>query len=216
MLPLMISLNNVQFTQLDSDSYCATASLEGTAPILRRDPQIDKTLKRQSQRHGVRLLLQKLLTELSIVDTLEELAFPYRLTHHGYYVCFSHSADKVAVAISYKQAIGIDVEINKVAWQVAKRYYHPSEIAMLELLPLAKRDYLVKLLWQIKESLIKINQNKLAAGLGMPYPALTRQLLANDNLANDSFDSLLTELNSQYASQHQLVVLEPEQTVIVF
>ncbi|MDN5566056.1 MAG: 4'-phosphopantetheinyl transferase superfamily protein [Psychrobacter sp.] len=208
----MISLNNIQFTQLDANSYCATASLALTVPTVGTDTWTDKTSKRQNQRDGVRQLLQQLLTELAIVDTLDELAFPYRLSRHGYYVCFSHSADKVAVAISYQQAIGIDVEINTVAWKVAKRYYHASEIAILEILPIAKRDYLVKLLWQVKESLIKINQNQLTAGLGVPYTALARQLVENDTIANSSF----TELNHHHAANHQLMILETQQTVIVF
>ncbi len=212
----MLSLNNIQFTQLDPGSYCATATLEGALPILKTNTPTAQSLKRQDQRQGVRLLLQKLLDELAIVDTLEELEFPYRLSRHGHYVCFSHSANKVAVAISHKQAIGIDVEINKVAWQVAKRYYHPSEIAILELLPMAKRDYLVKLLWQIKESFIKIDQNKLAAGLGMPYPALMQQLLTNDMLTNRLFNISLTELNDRSFSQHQLTILKAQQTVVVF
>lgn len=211
MFALMISLNNIQFTQLDANSYCATASLALTVPIVGSDAWTDKTSKRQNQRNGVRLLLQRLLTELAIVDTLDELAFPYRLTRHGYYVCFSHSADKVAVAISYQQTIGIDVEVNTVAWKVAKRYYHASEIAILELLPNAKRDYLVKLLWQVKESLIKINQNKLAAGLGVPYTALARQLVESDNMTDSSFIQL-----NHYAADRQLMILATQQTVIVF
>lgn len=212
MFALMISLNNIQFTQLDADSYCATASLALTVPIVGTAPLLNKTLKRQNQRDGVRLLLQRLLTELAIVDTLDEFAFPYRLTRHGYYVCFSHSANKVAVAISYQQAVGIDVEINTVAWQVAKRYYHASEIAILELLPIAKRDYLVKLLWQVKESLIKINQNKLAAGLGVPYTALTKQLVESDDIADNSF----IQLNPHHTADRQLMILATQQTVIVF
>ena len=207
----MTLLNNIQFTQLDANSYCATASLALTVPIV-GDPLLNKTLKRQNQRDGVRLLLQRLLAELAIIDTLDELAFPYRLTRHGYYVCFSHSANKVAVAISYRQAIGIDVEMNTVAWRVAKRYYHASEIAILELLPIAKRDYLVKLLWQVKESLIKIDQNKLAAGLGVPYTALTRQLIENDTIADSSF----IPLNYHHVTNHQLTILAAQQTVIVF
>ncbi|WLP95549.1 4'-phosphopantetheinyl transferase superfamily protein [Psychrobacter sp. M13] len=208
----MISLNNIQFTQLDANSYCATASLALTVPIVGSDAWTDKTSKRQNQRNGVRLLLQRLLTELAIVDTLDELAFPYRLSRHGYYVCFSHSADKVAVAISYQQAVGIDVEVNTVAWKVAKRYYHASEIAILELLPNAKRDYLVKLLWQVKESLIKIDQNKLAAGLGVPYTALARQLVENDDIA----DSSSIQLNHHHAANRQLMILATQQTIVVF
>ncbi len=211
MLALMISLNNIQFTQLDANSYCATASLALTVATVGTDTWTDKTLKRQNQRDGVRLLLQQLLTELAIVDTLDELAFPYRLSRHGYYVCFSHSADKVAVAISYQQAIGIDVEINTVAWKVAKRYYHASEIAILEILPIAKRDYLVKLLWQVKESLIKINQNQLTAGLGVPCTALAKQLVENDSMTDSSFIPL-----NHNTADRQLMILTTQQTVIVF
>lgn len=184
------------------------------------DTLIDRPSKRHNQRYGVRLLLQALLKELAIVDTLDETKFPYRLNHHSHYVCFSHSVDKVAVAVSDKQAIGIDVEINKVAWQVARRYYHPSEIAILELLPIARRDYLVKLLWQIKESLIKINQHKLAAGLGVAYPALIKQLLADGELCDDltynAIDNSSNVVNNDSVFEHQLAILDTEHTVIVF
>ncbi|MGO1966138.1 MAG: hypothetical protein ACTH23_06755, partial [Moraxellaceae bacterium] len=47
--------------------------------------------QRQIQRKGVRLLLQNLLDQLHIHDTLDETAFPYRLINSTYYVCFSHT-----------------------------------------------------------------------------------------------------------------------------
>lgn len=181
-----------------------------------------KKIKRDSQRAGVRLLLQKLLTELNITDTLDETAFPYRLNNHRYYVCFSHSADKVAVALSYENTIGVDVEVNVVAWQVAKRFYHPDEITMLERLPTAERDHLVKLLWQLKESLIKINQDKLAVGLGRAYLPLIRALIDNDSfrssLKHNNFlaDNFSIDMSHHYEPQHKIAFLLRQQTVVVF
>jgi len=179
----------------------------------------NKKVKRQSQRTGVRLLLNKLLVELGIIDTLDESAFPYRLKNHRHYVCFSHSADRVAVALSYDSAIGIDIEVNSVAWQVAKRFYHPDEIALLEQLPVAKRDYLVRLLWQVKESLIKINQTELTVGLGSAYVPLIQTLIehnsADNNIQNNtsSTNEMFIELHRDavhkiaYISNHQIIVV---------
>ncbi|MGM8884461.1 4'-phosphopantetheinyl transferase family protein [Psychrobacter sp. 1U2] len=184
---------------------------------------LNKKVKRQSQRTGVRLLLNKLLVQLGIVDTLDESAFPYRLKNHRHYVCFSHSGDTVAVALSYDSAIGIDIEVNSVAWQVAKRFYHPSEIAMLEQLSLDKRDYLVRLLWQIKESLIKINQTTLAAGLGRADLPLVQMLIEYDS-ADNSADNIVKNNSSarklfiklSQDAQRRVAYISNYQTIVVF
>lgn len=213
----MISLDDIQFTTLNSTTYCASASLTLVSSSAVMTQTLDaKKIKRQSQRAAVRMLLTKLLSELGIEDSLDESAFPYRLTSQRYYVCFSHSANQVAVVLSYQRAAGIDIEVNKVAWPVAKRYYHPSEIAMLESLPRAQRDYLVKILWQIKESKIKIEQHKLAAGLGTAYPAVIQKLIEISDLDN-SFD--LEESNegdNGNRSVYQVAFLQAQQTIIVF
>ncbi len=213
----MILLADIQFTTLNSTTYCATASLSVISPLAEvKQTLADKKLKRQSQRAAVRLLLNQLLSELGLEDSLDESEFPYRLTNQRYYVCFSHSANQVAVVLSYHRAVGIDIEVNAIAWQVAKRYYHSSEIIILESLPIAQRDYLVKILWQIKESKIKIEQNKLATGLGIAYPAVIQKLIEMNHLEN-SFDlEKSNEWDGQNSSPYQVTFLQTQQTIIIF
>ena len=154
-------------------------------------------LQRQQQRTGVRLLLQSLLNKLEMIDILDDASFPYRLANSQYYVCFSHTGthkriisnqhknenlfehldNKVAVVISAHRPVGIDIEINPVKWQVAQRFFHVNEMAILQTLPPMQRNIIAKLLWQIKESFIKIFQYKLAQGLGKNYSYLIADLI---------------------------------------
>ncbi|MGP4717321.1 4'-phosphopantetheinyl transferase family protein [Psychrobacter sp. T6-6] len=180
--------------------------------------------QREQQRQGVRHLLQNLLKKLDIEDTLDESSFPYRLINSKYYVCFSHtgahdknrsnsnktSPSQIALVISHHRPAGIDIEHNNVAWHVAQRFYSDNEIAVLQTLPKNQRDYIAKLLWQIKESFIKIHQYTLAQGLGIDYsdviPALT------DDMNKD----LITISHTNDQSNHQIAVLQADQTVVVF
>lgn len=186
--------------------------------------------QRQQQRAGVRLLLQSLLNKLDITDSLDESDFPYRLINSQYYVCFSHTGASsknrpiapkhgklsdtveniVAVIISRHRAVGIDIEINEVAWHVAQRFYHSNEIAILQKLPIIQRDYIVKLLWQIKESFIKIHQYKLAQGLGMDYSSLVAELV------NRSKENLPLVIVTGYEANYHIALLSFQQTVIIY
>jgi 4'-phosphopantetheinyl transferase len=172
--------------------------------------------KRQQQRNGVRLLLQGLLSKLSIIDTLDDCQFPYRLESSRYYVCFSHSGnsrlnDKVAVVISHRRTVGIDIETQDVAWHVAQRFYHPSEIAILAELPIEQRVIISRYLWQLKESFIKIYHYKLAQGLGMDYTSFIPALM-------DSFDrdNRLPVIINDSKTGYQIAILPFQQTVVVF
>ena len=198
-----LNLHSIQYTQLNPMTWCATA--EVTAPFSqnRADllsnslvPSARETAyhQRLQQRAGVRLLLQSLLDKLNIIDSLDDISFPYRLVDSQYYVCFSHTGasskfatneniiehldNKVAVVISHHCPAGIDIEVNNVKWQVVQRFYHTNEIAILQTLPTVQRDIIAKLLWQIKESFIKIYQYKLAQGLGMDYSYLIADLIS--------------------------------------
>ena len=230
-------IHDTHYTELDpmTMTWCATAQLRALhGDIQKTNPCLSAAQiayeQRQQQRAGVRLLLQALLKKLAIVDILDESSFPYRLIHSQYYVCFSHSSGsnknatriqndieksdipyvKVAVVISRHRASGIDIEVNAVKWQVAKRFYHPKELAILQDMPIIKRDNVVKWLWQIKESFIKIHQYTLAQGLGMDYTAII------PNLIQQSTDSLslltITDDNSGY----RIAVIPSQQTVIVY
>lgn len=186
--------------------------------------------QRQLQRKGVRLLLQQLLDQLEINDALDESAFPYRLMDNNHYVCFSHTGsknkndlnnhsdqathqpinNKVAVIISRDRPVGIDIENNNVAWQVAQRFYSANEIDAIQALPMIQRDAITKLLWQIKESFIKIHQYTLAQGLGKDYDYLIAGLL--NAIKEPSPLMVIPDIQSHY----HIAVLPAQQTIVIF
>ena len=186
--------------------------------------------QRQQQRTGVRILLKSLLNKLKIIDSLDESDFPYRLINSQYYVCFSHTGasskkssttpkheknldtvkNKVAVIISRHRTVGIDIEINEVAWHIAQRFYHSNELTILQKLPITQRNNIVKLLWQIKESFIKIHQYKLAQGLGMDYSSLIL------NLINSSKEDTPSKVITDYDANYHIALLPSQQTVIIY
>ncbi len=187
-------------------------------------------LQRQQQRTGVRLLLHSLLNKLEMIDTLNDASFPYRLANSQYYVCFSHTGahnkvisnhhkknkpfdyldNKVAVVISAHRPVGIDIEINPVKWQVAQRFFHVNEMAILQTLPLMQRDIIAKLLWQIKESFIKVFQYRLVQGLGKDYSYLIADLISGA-----TSKSPLLDINDN-KSNYRIALLRHQQTVIVY
>ena len=186
--------------------------------------------QRQQQRTGVRLLLHSLLNKLEMIDTLNDASFPYRLANSQYYVCFSHTGahnkvisnqhknenlfehldNKVAVIISTHHPVGIDIEINAVKWQVAQRFFHVNEMAILQTLPPMQRNVIAKLLWQIKESFIKVFQYKLAQGLGKDYSHLIADLIKDA-----TSKSPLLDINDN-KSNYRIALLRHQQTVIVY
>ncbi|MEZ2691912.1 4'-phosphopantetheinyl transferase superfamily protein [Psychrobacter faecalis] len=186
--------------------------------------------QRQQQRTGVRLLLQSLLNKLEMIDTLNDASFPYRLANSQYYVCFSHTGahnkvisnqhkknkpfdyldNKVAVVISAHRPVGIDIEINAVKWQVAQRFFHANEMAILQTLPPMQRNIIAKLLWQIKESFIKVFQYKLAQGLGKDYSHLIADLIKGATRK-----SPLLAINDN-KSNYRIALLYFQQIVIVY
>ena len=165
-----------------------------------------------------------------MIDTLNDASFPYRLANSQYYVCFSHTGahkpiisnqhknenlfkhldNKVAVIISTHHPVGIDIEINAVKWEVAQRFYHANEIAVLQTLSTMQRDTAAKLLWQIKESFIKIFQYKLAQGLGKDYSYLIADLISGA-----TSKSPLLDINDN-KSNYRIALLRHQQTVIVY
>lgn len=233
-----LTLDEIHYTELDSVTmtWCATAEVRAVHSCHNQQtnthlsaPQLAYN-QRQLQRTGVRLLLQALLKKLAITDSLDESSFPYRLIDNQYYVCFSHSSGhsknatciqndrenpdipyiKVAVIINSNRASGIDIELNTVKWQVAQRFYHPRELTILQYMSLTQRNHVIKYLWQIKESFIKIYQYTLAQGLGMDYsdiiPNLIKQPIENPPLLN------INDVNSDY----RIAAIASQQTIIVY
>ena len=216
-----------KFNSLNWYYQVATAAPRHLVPALART-------KCQQQRQGVRQLLQELLKKLEIDDTLDESSFPYRLVNSQHYVCFSHTDDsstkqttesnqtnltrlhsKIAVVISRQRPVGIDIETNNIAWHVVKRFYSESELTILQELSTDQRERTAKLLWQIKESFIKVNQYTLAQGLGMDYSYLIPSLIENNKEINAS--SLLSNIeDTKRQSVYRIAALQSQQTVIVF
>ncbi len=267
MMPTL-NLHNIQYSQLDSTTWCATAQVTAPCPLeslhlfdnlsslfnanlsnINTDKFSHITWhyhthnvslsarkiayeQRQQQRAGVRLLLRYLLNKLDIIDSLDDLSFPYRLVNSQYYVCFSHTGassqntstqpsgekpfngldNKVAVVISCHRPVGIDIETNNVEWRVAKRFYHINEIAILQALTITQRDTVAKLLWQIKECFIKIHQYTLAQGLGMDYSHLITGLV---NGIEAQAQLPLLAFNDDKTGYY-LILLSEQQTVIVY
>ena len=236
-----LNLHNIKYTQLNPMTWCATAQV--TAPfsqnrmdLLSNSPVLSARetayQQRQQQRAGVRLLLCCLLNKLDIIDSLDDLSFPYRLVNSQYYVCFSHTGassqnnstqlnreksfggldNKVAVVISCPRPAGIDIETNNVKWGVAKRFYHTNEIAILQTLTITQRDTVAMLLWLIKECFIKIHQYTLAQGLGMDYSYLITGLV--NGIEAQAQLSLLAFNDDK--TGYYLVLLPKQQTVIVY
>lgn len=217
----MSPIDGCDFTALKWQYYAVTLTLSARETAQHQ---------RQLQKQGVRLLLNTLLSELNISDSLDESSFPYRLSHSGYYVCFSHTSgakennvrnrsvlagDKqikssVAVIISRHRPVGIDIENHNVKWRVAQRFYSKNELVAIQSLPSNQRDRLAKLLWQIKEGFIKIHQYTLAQGLGMDYAYLIPDLMCG--LEAKSAIQVLKD----HLSHYHIAILPNQHTVVVF
>lgn len=82
-------------------------------------------------------------------------------------VCFnlSHSGDFIVCAISDRE-IGIDIErMGKVRMGVARRFYHPGEVGLLESLNGDSQADLFFRYWSVKESFLKYTGSGLSSPL---------------------------------------------------
>ncbi|WP_296206359.1 4'-phosphopantetheinyl transferase family protein [Psychrobacter sp. UBA3962] len=154
---------------------------------IRADSKINnKLLLAKAQKYAVRKLLFQLIFEkmkdwvFTYIDINEvnlfkanslrlvESSYPYRLLPFNYYVCFTHSANKIACAIHAKKPIGIDLEVNPVSMKLAQRYYTLEEMKWLAKLNDDRLPQALNLLWQLKEASIKqtkANKANLLSGL---------------------------------------------------
>lgn len=77
----------------------------------------------------------------------------------------SHSGDFIVCAISDRE-IGIDIErIGKVRMAVARRFYHPGEVSVLESLSGDSQIDLFFRYWSVKESFLKYTGSGLSSPL---------------------------------------------------
>lgn len=73
----------------------------------------------------------------------------------SYYISFSHSQYNVAILLSSHAILGVDVEDKMVSEAVSQRYFLPIELDWVQSLPITEQALGRKLLWTLKESLIK-------------------------------------------------------------
>lgn len=215
-------LTNIQFTTLNPHSWFATAELTQFNTSKTKNTQsftdIDaKKNKKLIQSAGVRLLLSQLLNHLNITDSLSEHSFPYRLADTGYYVCFSHSQQMLAVAISTTHPIGIDTELRQVSWMACQRFFHPNEVSFLQSHPSSIRSQLATLLWQLKECRIKITQESLNAGMGFSFSFLFPELLAHvHSQTNQKNDNQLNQTLLIDDTPYHLLLNDSINTALLF
>lgn len=84
------------------------------------------------------------------------------------FISFSHSQKHIAILLSTSPQLGVDIEDKLVSKVVCHRYFVPIEIDWLSTLPLGQQALGRKLLWTLKESLIKAQSSadsQLIAGL---------------------------------------------------
>lgn len=208
-MPATAILHNIQYYELNSNCWCATAQLNPSDSLgsdltsllcpSSKPAQLASTGSSlgseipylQSyhnvtiiQRFGVRRLCYALLSHLKIKDEVDDSKYPYRLKQLGYYVCFSHSKEFVAVILHAHHPAAVDIERGDVSLAVAARFYHADDL--LELQQLAREDQanVCRMLWQLKECVVKIQQTLLIPTLGQnhaDYVAPLAQFLAQNN-----------------------------------
>ena len=84
-----------------------------------------------------------------------------------FYFNISHSGDYVVCAVSDRE-IGIDIErIGKVRMEVARRFFHPEEIKVLEALPESRQTDAFFSYWSVKEAFLKYTGAGLSASLSV-------------------------------------------------
>lgn len=84
------------------------------------------------------------------------------------FVSFSHSQKHIAILLSTSPQLGVDIEDKSVSKVVCHRYFVATEIDWLNILPFEQQALGRKLLWTLKESLIKAQSSadsQLIAGL---------------------------------------------------
>ncbi|WP_078254940.1 4'-phosphopantetheinyl transferase family protein [Moraxella pluranimalium] len=142
------------------------------------------TADKSLQSPAVRELLYLVLSRLGKQSVLSDDNFPYRLMADAQtqeFVSFSHSRDCVALIIS-PYPCGVDVEIRPISQAVAKRFFSYHENLYLQNYPTDTQAIYRQILWQLKESWIKLNGGTLTQGMGVDFG----QYLVHIHPQNDS------------------------------
>lgn len=144
---------------------------------------------------------------------LNENQFPYYFiaNEKKYWVSFSHSQNHVAVMVvadkdeSSPPQFGIDIEDKRISDAVAGRFFCEEEVIWLDSLEHSQKLDAKKLLWTLKESLIKAEiEGKLVAGLKNNVLNLLDTIQLAELLQNNPTDFNMVTFD------HQLFGFSPE------
>lgn len=135
---------------------------------------------------GAGFLLQQALLSLNIpvseqIFRKNDWGKPY-LASHAVEFSLTHASYYAACALD-ASSVGVDLEAPRITLAVAKRYFHPQEIAFLETLSEPEQPDALLRLWTIKEAYTK----QLGRGLHIPLDSFYADLHESEaNLYQDS------------------------------
>lgn len=83
--------------------------------------------------------------------------FPYHFStqQQTYFVCFSHSQQQIAILLSKSAKIGVDIEDKLIKDNVVQRFFAKNEQQWINNLTKPQQSLAKKMLWTLKESIVK-------------------------------------------------------------
>lgn len=195
------------------------------SPILYQDNQtlialaclthtkIDKSTQNQLQKKAVRHLLSLCMAEKFNGYQLQETCYPYQLTqinNRPFFICFSHSGNRLALIVS-PTPCGIDIEIRSISHRIAKRFFHPNELDYIASTPTHQQSDVRCLLWQIKESMVKLTGSTLSQLISQDMTEYAHTLIKSDT---HQWIKHTSTTNTDYLlwHAHQIVAIQAIQT----
>lgn len=165
----LIAKASIKIPSIDNphSKKSALSNLISNKPVSNKSV-LNKSVLHNAQKIAVRQLLYYCQTQFYSGYTFFNNTYPYYLDNgnNHYWVSFSHSLHKVALIIS-PNACGIDVEYSTISSSVAKRFFHPNELAILANHP--DPAHARQLLWQIKECFAKLTNTTLSHTISQDY-----------------------------------------------
>ncbi len=191
-----IEKSEVHFWQVEQADFDLTSLQEECLAWL-KESELKRFQRYQFDRHRKQLLLGRVLMRVALSSydrSIAPASWDFIQNQYGkpaisaeqnrasLYFNLSHSAEKVVLAVSRFENIGIDVECarkpRKVA-AIAQRYFSDEEAAQLLALPEDQQQSRFYDLWTLKEAYIKA----CGMGLAIPLQHFSYDFVGDDRLA---------------------------------
>jgi len=177
---MRIEDSEIHIWQLEQADF-ELSSLQRECLAWLTESELKRYQRYQFDRHRKQLLLGRVLTRIALSRYSSIAPASWNFTHNQYgkpaisveqnsaslYFNLSHSAEKVVLAVSRFEGIGVDVECARKPRRVAaiaQRYFSNAEAAQLLSLPEDQQQSRFYDLWTLKEAYIK------ACGMGLAIP----------------------------------------------